>query len=592
MELIALGDRDHADMVRAVTYGRQSHKSETDSQASPMMQKEKGIAYINSQDNWRHVGHYEDVGLSGYDPNVFRPDFERLLEDARARKFDVVVIYMLSRLTRQGAAEALKIQEELARHGVAIVSTQEPFINTSDDNPFGVAFFALIAGLAHQESKNKSKFIRDAFRELKAKGSHSSGPVPYGFEAEAVNVDGITIRKLKPGLTSNAEIGPESTPADNVRFAIQLAETGEMSDNAIADELTKRGARTPLGSLDDEAAEARRKAAQKRRKSGPSDTADYEWTATVVRRILSDPRLAGFAIGPVDPHTKKREILRDEEGQPVRPHEGFITPKQWYDLQALRGGRKRERRTDRAGTMTFLGSWGALRCGRCGSGMTVANTDSSYVCNLRRTVGDVPKHVLRIGMKEADAVVAGRLWARVAALDPENDEDVVLLAAAAERFAVQGADPEAAAELAEQEAQLAHVQQSMRDHYQDRRDGLYKGATGRQAFKETILKYQQHEARCSARIDELRAKATTSTRLPIDEWFANSDDGDPFAPGGLWDRWDVAEKRAFLSLFADYVTVSPTSSRRETTMERANKRIEVAWARPTEASDDNDQVTA
>ncbi|WP_189950871.1 hypothetical protein [Streptomyces alanosinicus] len=34
------------------------------------------------------------------------------------------MIYMLSRLTRQGAAEALKIQEELARYGVAIVSTR------------------------------------------------------------------------------------------------------------------------------------------------------------------------------------------------------------------------------------------------------------------------------------------------------------------------------------------------------------------------------------------------------------------------------------------------------------------------------------
>ncbi|WP_189950987.1 hypothetical protein [Streptomyces alanosinicus] len=40
-------------------------------------------AYIHSQENRRHVGHYEDVGLSGYDPNIYRPDFERMLEDAR-----------------------------------------------------------------------------------------------------------------------------------------------------------------------------------------------------------------------------------------------------------------------------------------------------------------------------------------------------------------------------------------------------------------------------------------------------------------------------------------------------------------------------
>lgn len=38
-------------MVRAVTYERQSHKSETDSQASPKMQRDKSVAYIKSQDN-------------------------------------------------------------------------------------------------------------------------------------------------------------------------------------------------------------------------------------------------------------------------------------------------------------------------------------------------------------------------------------------------------------------------------------------------------------------------------------------------------------------------------------------------------------
>ncbi|MDQ0958523.1 site-specific DNA recombinase [Streptomyces sp. B4I13] len=593
MELIALGDRDHADMVRAVTYGRQSHKSETDSQASPMMQREKGIAYINSQDNWRHTGHYEDVGLSGYDPNVYRPDFERLLADARQRKFDVVVIYMLSRLTRQGAAEALKIQQELANHGVALVSTQEPFINTSDDNPFGVAFFALIAGLAHQESKNKSKFIRDAFAELKAKGSHSSGPVPFGFKAEPVQVDNLTVRKLSPGPRSDvaAETGPESTPADIVEFIVKEGESGATA-NAIAYDLTKRCVKTPLGSLDEEAGEARRTAVQKRRKSGDGDTAGYEWSATVVTRILRDPRLAGFAIGPIDPKTRRREILRNDEGQPVQPHEGFITPKRWYDLQALLDGRKPARKRSRGGSLTFLGSWGVMRCGTCDSGMTVANADATYVCNLRRSVGDAPKHVVRISMADADAVVAARLWAKVATLDPEDENDVALLAAAAERFAVQGADPEAAAELAEQEAQLEHVQKSMRELYADRQDGLYEGSTGRQAFKDTILKYRAHEATCAARIDELRTAATTATRLPLEEWAADSDNGDPMEPGGLWERWSVEDRRAFLALFVDRVTANPNTTRRGTAWERANGRIEIEWATPSEADSDNETVTA
>jgi hypothetical protein len=226
------------------------------------MQLETGVAFINSQANWTHTGHYEDVGLSGYDPNVVRPDFEQMLEDARNGEFDVLVIYMLSRLTRQGAAEALRIQQELAKSGVALVSTQEPFINTSDDNPFGVAFFALIAGLAHQESKNKSKFIRDTLARLKGKGSHSTGPVPFGFDVEEINVDGLTIRVLKPGLMTAGLLdpGPECTPADTVEHILQKAEDG-VNPSAIASLMTTKGIKTPLGSLDEGKAKARRAAA-------------------------------------------------------------------------------------------------------------------------------------------------------------------------------------------------------------------------------------------------------------------------------------------------------------------------------------------
>ncbi|WP_399126849.1 recombinase family protein [Streptomyces sp. ITFR-6] len=569
---MALGDRGQ-DVVRAVTYERQSHRSETDSQASPQMQRDKSIAYVNSQDGWTHVDvDYSDVGLSGYDPNVFRPGFERLMADARAKKFDVVVIYMLSRLTRQGAAEAMAIQQELAKHGVALVSTQEPFINTSDDNPFGVAFFALIAGLAHQESKNKSKFIKDALAKLKEKGSHSTGPVPYGFQAEATQVDGLTIRLLSPAPGSGKdEIGPDSLPSDVVRFLIDRAEAGSPT-NASTNELTAKGVPTALTSLSDEDGKARRAAASKARTGG--DAAPAEWSPSVALRILRDPRLAGFAIGPVDPVTKRRTILRDAEGQPVAPHKGFMSPRRWYAMQQFLDGRKNERRKDRTGNLTLLGSWGVLRCGRCASGMTVARATDSYVCNLRRAVGDEQKHVLRIQMPAADDVVASRVWSRLGALDPSDPNDSEWLAVAAERFAVQGADPEAAEELAEQEAQLEHVQVSIRELSEDR--DAYVGPTARKAFRETMAKYAAHEQRCADRIDELRSAASSSVRMPVDEWFGS--DGDPFSSEGVWARWDVPERRAFLSLFVDRVTVAPAQTSQGPAKERAEDRIEIFWA--------------
>lgn len=568
-------------MVRAVTYERQSHKSETDSQASPKMQRDKSVAYIKSQDNWVHIDtDYSDVGVSGYDPNVYRPGFERLMEDARAKKFDVVVIYMLSRLTRQGAAEALKIQQELAKYGVALVSTQEPFINTSDDNPFGVAFFALIAGLAHQESNNKSKFIRDAFAELKAKGSHSSGPVPFGFQAESIQVDKLTIRKLSPQP-------PGRGPGDAVRTIIKKAQDGTVP-NAIADELTKEKIPTPLESLPPEKAADLRKASRKRRKGDNEHQASAEWSATVVLRILRDPRLAGFAIGPVDPKTKRRTILRDEEGQPIRPHEGFMEPKDWFDLQKVLDGRTPKRK-GRSGKLSLLGSWGITFCGRCKSAMTTAYATEHYCCNLRRAVGDVPKHVVRITMRALDDIVATRVWARVTALDPADEDDTELLVAAAERFAAQSADPQAAEELAEQEAQLEHVQRSLKELYDDRDDGLYEGPTGRQAFRDTVKKYQAHEARCAARVAELKEAVVSSTALPLNDWVTD-ESGDPFGEGGVWSRWEVHERRSFLALFVDRIIVKPTEERGWDAKRAADDRVEIEWAKPAKKADDEELV--
>jgi hypothetical protein len=59
------------------------------------------LAYIKSQahEGWRLVkGWYDDGGLSG--GTLERPALKSLLDDIRARKVDVVVVYKVDRLTR------------------------------------------------------------------------------------------------------------------------------------------------------------------------------------------------------------------------------------------------------------------------------------------------------------------------------------------------------------------------------------------------------------------------------------------------------------------------------------------------------------
>jgi hypothetical protein len=198
-------------------------------------------------------------------------------------------------------------------------------------------------------------------------------------------------------------------------------------------------------------------------------------------------------------------------------------------------------------------------------------------------VGDIPKHTMRVKQAALNAVVAERVWARVSGLDPDDPDDVELLIAASERFAKQGADPAAANELAEQEAQLEHVQESIRELAADR--DSYVGPTARQAFRDTMAKYAAHEERCTARIAALAAQTASSTRIPLEKW-TECTDGDPFAPEGIWRRWDVDERRGFLALFVDRVIVGPVGASRGTLRDRTDERTEIVWAKPAAPADE------
>jgi hypothetical protein len=59
-----------------------------------------------------------------------RPDLQRLLDDVRARKIDVIVVYKVDRLTRS-LADFAKLVELFDTHGVSFVSVTQQF-NTLD----------------------------------------------------------------------------------------------------------------------------------------------------------------------------------------------------------------------------------------------------------------------------------------------------------------------------------------------------------------------------------------------------------------------------------------------------------------------------
>jgi predicted site-specific integrase-resolvase len=64
-------------------------------------QREASEAYVKSQshEGWKLIRiHYDDGGYSG--GSMDRPALKRLLDDVRARRIDVIVVYKVDRLTR------------------------------------------------------------------------------------------------------------------------------------------------------------------------------------------------------------------------------------------------------------------------------------------------------------------------------------------------------------------------------------------------------------------------------------------------------------------------------------------------------------
>jgi DNA invertase Pin-like site-specific DNA recombinase len=100
----------------------------------------------------------------------YKRAIERVLADAHAGKFKVLVVWALDRITRLGAEDALRLIRKLRERGVTLVSVQEPWLSSS---PEIVDVLVAFAGWqAQQESKRKSERIKAGIAKRRAAGGH------------------------------------------------------------------------------------------------------------------------------------------------------------------------------------------------------------------------------------------------------------------------------------------------------------------------------------------------------------------------------------------------------------------------------------
>ncbi|QHT63889.1 recombinase family protein [Paenibacillus lycopersici] len=148
-------------------------------------------------DDW-----YKDDGVSGKIPLEERPDGKRLIEDARAGKVKLVLIYNIKRLGRT-ARDILNSIHKLEEFGVKIRSMTEPF-DTGD--PQGRFLLTILAGVAELDRETTLEQLWLGANRAARKGKWLGGIVPYGYRKNTESYLELSEEPI-PGKPDLTELG-------------------------------------------------------------------------------------------------------------------------------------------------------------------------------------------------------------------------------------------------------------------------------------------------------------------------------------------------------------------------------------------------
>lgn len=163
-------------LLRVAIYIRVSTDRQVKEGDSMRDQLSTGQKYIDTHENMILVDTYIDDGISGQ--KLKRDDFQRLLDDVRAGKIDLVIFTRLDRWFRN-LRHYLNTQDILDKHGVSWTAIEQPYFDTS--TPHGRAFVNNSMIWAELEAQNDSDRILGVFDDKVDNGEVLSGSTPLGY---------------------------------------------------------------------------------------------------------------------------------------------------------------------------------------------------------------------------------------------------------------------------------------------------------------------------------------------------------------------------------------------------------------------------
>ena len=224
-------------MTRVYTLYRVSSAGQVDHDDIPM-QRIACQEFAKTQPDWEIIKEFYEKGVSGY--KVSADDRDAIIQiknDAAARKFDVLLVFMFDRLGRKDN-ETPFVVKYLSSQGIRVISVKEGeqrFETPVDDLLNYIRFWQ-----ASGESAKTSMRVRTRQQQITLEGHYRGGLVPFGFDAVDL---GRVNKKNKP--VRDLRINPEEA-AIKAKIYHMIVDEGYGS-HRIANWLNEHGIKTKRG---------------------------------------------------------------------------------------------------------------------------------------------------------------------------------------------------------------------------------------------------------------------------------------------------------------------------------------------------------
>ncbi len=289
-----------------------------------------------------------------------RVEFQRLVRDAMARKFQVILVKSLSRFGRS-IGELNTVVPQLAERGVRFIALSEDIDTEKNGWQSKLAMYSMVYQMTSQTT---SDWIRMAEKARAKRGEFTGSIPPYGYKKAD--------KRLVPA--------DDETPAV-VQRIFDWYVGGEMGMQSIANLLSDWGIPTP-GQV-----------------SGQKNASSY-WHLSSVRTILTNPAYVGDLVAQREHvatlgSTRRRETSPEERVVLRDSHSPLISRDLFEAAQRLLNRRSIQHMPGKPNLFTHL-----LVCADCGKGMSCVRRDygnTHYVCttHLKRGAHLCGRHAIR-----------------------------------------------------------------------------------------------------------------------------------------------------------------------------------------------------